>query len=371
MSVSLRHYTLGMAIEVLTIAAPPNNSFHMSNASRNWLTSVARIKYHVHQTTLDTVNECLAPSDRGSPWNSEYLEAILNSRDPDYQAWSEDTEKRSLRDSPVREDEAWTYITRTNGMWIWRAVFHSWTSSSKEWHVFEWEKRRSSAFVNLGIRLFETASTVPIEDMTRFSEVLAAVEVQLGVLGSWGELYHRTWDDYHIRSQPFNWHHDLQLRLREAKNQADNNKTEGLSLLLRSPSQQRQDNLILQAIVGVTILCCIYPLLRVLKSPPTTPSSASDADFWLQLTNSILQLVGFATLLLPIYRETAFREWIGTWFLTGLGCCSAIIAIPLYLKAPSFWAAFLSWLAGSSQLLVVLQVALVAAFRREDHAKKD
>ena len=103
----------------------------------------------------------------------------------------------------------------------------------------------------------------------------------------------------------------------------------------------------------------------------STPGSTTDADFWQQSINTILQLAGFVTLILPIYRETVAKEWIGTWILVILGSLSAVIAIPLYLLTPLSWSAFFSWLASYSQLLVVLQVAMVLAVQDNMPVKQD
>ena len=94
-------------------------------------------------------------------------------------------------------------------------------------------------------------------------------------------------------------------------------------------------------------------------------------NFWSQIINSLVGLTGFFTLLLPIYQETAAKEWIGTWILKVLGCISSIIAIPLYPKASVAGALFFSWLAASCQLLVLLQVSLIAGFKRDDRTKAE
>lgn len=155
---------------------------------------------------------------------------------------------------------------------------------------------------------------------------------------------------------------EAEVRL-ETKDQA--------SALVRSPSQQHQDNLVLQTVVSMITLACVYPLFRAMNASPPTQGSPSDDNFWSQITNSMTQLAGFLTMLLPIYRETKAKEWKGVWALTGLGCCSAIIAIPLYLKIPTSWSVFLSWMASSTQLFVVLQIALVATFQSQRSLKKD
>ncbi len=103
----------------------------------------------------------------------------------------------------------------------------------------------------------------------------------------------------------------------------------------------------------------------------SSAGSVSDADFWSQIISSLTGLAGFVTMLLPVYRETAAQEWIGTWTLTTIGCVSAIIAIPLYPQVSVSGAVFCSYLAMACQLLVLLQLSLIAAFQQNTRAKAE
>lgn len=202
-------------------------------------------------------------------------------------------------------------------------------------------------------------------------QIIDAIELQLSLLGSFGQIYYRHMSENgKLLYDDFTWHTDLRGRLRDVVKQEEARKASGNLRLTRSASQRQQDNLLLQALLGALLLACIYPLYRALKSSSPTPGSPLDADFWQLILNVILQFAGFLTLLLPIYRETIAKEWVGTWILSILGILSTLVTVPLYLLAPISWSTFFSWLGASSQLLVVLQVALVATFRDEEHVKK-
>ncbi|KAI9699946.1 MAG: hypothetical protein M1836_002480 [Candelina mexicana] len=295
-------------------------------------------------------------------------------REEQYRVWSQNIKERSFKSRPVNENEAWSFIIDKRGLRIWEAVARIIGYTSSDGYTFDpanFDKKRqeSTVFVNLGQQLLQNALAVNIVVLDKLREDLDAIKLQLIVLGSFGDLYYRDWDDVNrgLIRRDFSWHHDLRPNILEAVKQADRQKVRSN----RSPLQHHQDNVVLQAIICAFLLGCIYPLVRVLKSSSPTPGSTSDADFWVQVTNTIIQLAGFLTLLLPIYRETAAKQWVGTWILTVLGTLSAGVAVPLYLFAPIWWSAFFSWLASAAQLLVVLQVALVATFRDEEHAKRD
>jgi len=295
-------------------------------------------------------------------------------RKDEYQSWSQDVKERVSRNPPVTEDEAWPFIADNRSLWIWRVTWRWLTSYSlaNPGASGEFQRDASTPFVNLGQQLLEVVSAVNVDELSMLSEIVDAIDLQLSVLGSFGELYHREVDENGSMTRyAFYWHKNLRTRIRDAIKEAESQTTGGHSQITRSPVQHQQDNLLLQAMISAVLLGCTYPLYRALKSSSSVPGSTSEADFWLQTINSIIQLAGFVTLLLPIYRGTAAKEWIGTWILTVFGIISSIIAVPLYLFAPVSWSALFSWMASSVQLLAVLQVALVATFQNQEHPKRD
>lgn len=300
-------------------------------------------------------------------------------REDDYRRWSQDIKEHASKVHPVIEDEARLIVIDGRGLWVRQAAYRffscqSGTSGSTSIQANVWFQRDLSLpFVNLAQHLRDTALAVNIDELSMVSEIIDAIELQLRVLGLFGDLYYReaAANSSIIIYGDFDWHHDLQPRIRDAAKQADNQNATGHSRSTQLHSQHHQDNFLLQAMICIVLLACIYRLYWALKSSPSSPGSTLEADFWQQINNTVLQLAGFFTPLLPIYRETASKEWRGTWILTILGVSSAIIAVPLYLFAAVSWSAFFSWLASSAQLLVVLQVALVAAFGGQEHAKND
>lgn len=294
---------------------------------------------------------------------------IYGERFKDFEAWARTTDERSTRNRSVAEEEAWEFILRSDGVWIWRSVFNTLArvDASGSTYTFTLVQTRASIFIQLGRELSETAYQFDHADTRKLREIFAAVQLQLRTLDNFSLIYSRKFGETLDRDVTHSWGYNLQERVSAAE-KATEIQRNGSS---RSPSQLLQDNLILQTVVGLVILSCIYPLVLAIQRSPSSAGSASDADFWSQIMSSIVGLAGFFTMFLPIYRETTAKEWIGTWILTVLGCISAIIAIPIYPTTSVSGAVFCSWLAASCQLLVLLQVSLIASFKRDERDKAD
>ena len=281
--------------------------------------------------------------------------------------WARATDERDPHSQFVAEAAARKFILSPDGLWIWRNVYTTLAKMDSSRDVFAWAQTRALIFIQLGRELSESAYQFDPADTRKLWEVFAAVQLQLVTLDNFSLIYSRQFSVNLARDVTHSWGYKLQERVSNAEKATEIQRS-GPS---RSPSQRLQDNLILQTVVGLVILGCIYPLVLAMQRSPSSAGSASDADFWSQIISSLLGLAGFFTLLLPIYQETAAKEWIGTWILTVLGCISAIIAIPIYPKASVSGAIFCSWLAASCQLLVLLQVSLIASFKRDERAKSD
>ena len=337
------------------------SSLGLSSDSRIWLRNLAKIKLGVDQATLDILlNPGTLPEARDR-FNSRIV------KNPgEYSAWVRDYET-SRKADPLTTEEAMKFVTCSNDARIWHFLY----ASMSEIRVYTNRddfcqvQAMSKVFEQLGEQLSATASSFDVSDLGKTSDVVVNVQEQLGVLHGFSSLSKRQWGKERVQPE-YDWVRQLNQQIKNARN---DNKTRSSSTV-RSPKQHRQDNLILHGIVIITILGCIYSLFRAMASSPSAPGSTQDTDFWQQVLNSTVQLSGFLTLFLPIYRETAAKEWIGTWIITSLGCGSAIVAIPLYLTVPISWSVFFTWLAAACQLVVVLQVAMVAEFQERDRTKK-
>ena len=290
-------------------------------------------------------------------------------RRENFEAWASSIDERSTRNRPVTEEEAWDFVLRSDGLWTWRNVCSALASVRvvESHYNFTWVQTRASTFIQFGRELAETAYQFDDADTRKLWEIFAAVQLQLRTLDNFSLIYSRKFGETLDRDVTHSWSYNLQQRVLNAE-KAIEIRGSGPS---RSPSQRLQDNLILQTVVGLVILSCIYPLVLAMQRSPSSAGSTSDADFWSQIIGSIVTLAGFFTIFLPVYRETAAKEWIGTWILTVLGSVSAIIAIPIYPLTSVSGAVFCSLLAASCQLLVLLQVSLIASFKSDYRAKVD
>ena len=297
------------------------------------------------------------------------INEIFGERFIDFEAWARATDERSTRSRSVAEEEAWDFILRSDGLWVWQSVFNTLVrlDASNSTVTFTLVQARASIFIQYGRELADTAYRFDHADTRKLWEIFAALQLQLRTLDNFSLVYSRKFGETLDRVVTHSWGYHLQERVSGAEKATEIQRS-GPS---RSPSQLLQDNLILQTVVGLVIFSCIYPLVLAIQRSPSSAGSASDADFWSQIVGSIFGLAGFFTMFLPIYRETTAKEWIGTWILTVLGCISAIIAVPIYPTASVSGAVFCSWLAASCQLLVLLQVSLIASFKRDDRVKAD
>ena len=265
------------------------------------------------------------------------------------------------------EEEAWDFVLRSDGLWVWRNVFHTLAAEEASSSSYNWAQNRASVFIQFGRELAETANLFDQADTRKLWEIFAAVQIQLRTLDSFSLIYSRRLGKTLVSDPTHSWSSKLQQRVADAEKAIEKQATTPV----RSPSQRLQDNLILQTVVGLVILSSIYPLVLAMQRYPSSAGSASDADFWSQIMSSVVGLAGFLTLLLPMYRETKAKEWIGTWILTVVGSISFLIAIPIYPKVSVSGAIFCSYLAASCQLLVLLQISFIAAFHRNEHAKAE
>ena len=342
----------------------------LSKQRKQWFLRLAQIKFQIE---FEALMLCEHPDTRTSG-SKLYCESFHWGRGEGFHSWSQSLKGRSLNSIPVAEVEALTYIIDLGGLPGWKIAREYCSvvllSKGLESQV-QTQRSLASSFVYLGKQLLETVLSGHVDDLSTMPQIIDAIELQLSLLGSFGQIYHRHISESgKLLYDDFTWHTDLRGRIWDVVKQDEARKASRDFEFIRSPLQRQQDNLLLQALLGALLLACIYPLYRALRSSSPTPGSPLDADFWQLILNVILQLAGFLTLLLPIYRETIAKKWVGTWILSILGILSALVTVPLYLFAPISWSTFFSWLGASSQLLVVLQVALVATFRDGEHAKK-
>lgn len=70
------------------------------------------------------------------------------------------------------------------------------------------------------------------------SEIVDAIDLQLTVLGSFGELYHReVLENGSMTRYAFYWHKNLRSRIRDAIKEVESQATGGHSQVTRSPVQ--------------------------------------------------------------------------------------------------------------------------------------
>ena len=114
----------------------------------------------------------------------------------------------------------------------------------------------------------------------------------------------------------------------------------------------------------VAVAISAIPLgLAFHNSVNNTPGLTSDADFWLLVQNSLMQVLSLITTTLislaPKSRQPVL-VWpkLCTWTIAILGLGCALSAPLLYVRVFSIYSALISFLASAAQACMVLQLAL-------------
>lgn len=116
-------------------------------------------------------------------------------------------------------------------------------------------------------------------------------------------------------------------------------------------------NTILWATFLSNIVLTIPFLWKAYEFSSHAPGTRSEADFWFLVQGCASQLVGLLISALGLYRKPSVSMWM--WLPPILLATSCnIVAIPLYLKAPTEWSSFCVVVAGAIQSFMVLQLAI-------------
>jgi hypothetical protein len=107
----------------------------------------------------------------------------------------------------------------------------------------------------------------------------------------------------------------------------------------------------------ISLLSCIPAALAWYNSSPQV-GTRHDANFYQQLSSSIMQALGLLTLIWPTVAHTrlASLAWLWTWVLAGVSVCFTVLSVPLYLILPAGWSGLLSFSGSLAQILVLLQL---------------
>lgn len=107
----------------------------------------------------------------------------------------------------------------------------------------------------------------------------------------------------------------------------------------------------------VSLLSCIPAAMAFTRAHPT-PGTFEDAEFYQQLSNSLMQLLGLATLVWPTVFQARLAQhpWIFTWLLAGVSAICSVVAVSLYVLAPAGWSGVIAFGGAVAQALVTLQL---------------
>ncbi|KAF2167917.1 hypothetical protein M409DRAFT_22063 [Zasmidium cellare ATCC 36951] len=109
-------------------------------------------------------------------------------------------------------------------------------------------------------------------------------------------------------------------------------------------------------VFAMTCNSATFALAYKYSSPE--PGTARDADFWLLLQGSIMQWFSLLIAGSALWSKVTSPMW--TWMVpTIVALVSSLVAIPLYLKVPTAWSAFLTTVGSAVQAFMTVQLAAI------------
>jgi hypothetical protein len=103
----------------------------------------------------------------------------------------------------------------------------------------------------------------------------------------------------------------------------------------------------------------MIPLILAWRLSANVLGSTSDADFYLLIQNSTMQLLGLFMAMYPIARRSGSSAWQWARVFTAAGALCAIAAIPMYLYLPTMWSALMAFFGSIAQAIMTLELVLM------------
>ncbi|KAI0849306.1 hypothetical protein F5Y00DRAFT_261775 [Daldinia vernicosa] len=115
-------------------------------------------------------------------------------------------------------------------------------------------------------------------------------------------------------------------------------------------------------IVFTAVALSFIPMGMAWSRSTNTPGSTQDPDFYLQIQNMMLQLLGLSTAMLVAHQRLSDNKtaWNYACYFTVAGVICTILAVPVYAFVSTIWSSFASYLATVMQVGATLQLALIA-----------
>lgn len=104
-------------------------------------------------------------------------------------------------------------------------------------------------------------------------------------------------------------------------------------------------------------ICLTIPfVLKAYQFSPHTPGTREDPDFWFLAQSSINQSVVLLISALGLWKLKSTHLWV--WLPAVMAVVCNMLAMPMYLFAPTEWSSFCVVVAGAIQSFMVLQLAI-------------
>ncbi|KAK6951338.1 hypothetical protein Daesc_007872 [Daldinia eschscholtzii] len=115
------------------------------------------------------------------------------------------------------------------------------------------------------------------------------------------------------------------------------------------------------SIDGMGLVISLIFMAMAWSKSTDTPGSPNDPDFWVQMRDTTLTLLGLLTTIYVTHQRLSADPiaWNYALMFTLAGIACAILAVVLYPLVPTMWSSFASFSANVMQILVTLQLALI------------
>ena len=116
----------------------------------------------------------------------------------------------------------------------------------------------------------------------------------------------------------------------------------------------------LWTIFAITSISNIWTFALGYNYSPHEHGTVKDVDFWSLLENTTTQLFGVVTAAIPLWSRKNISNGLAAG-LIAFAVVTTILAVPLYLKAPTEWSQIFAMMGASVQAFMMLQLVLVGA----------
>lgn len=114
-------------------------------------------------------------------------------------------------------------------------------------------------------------------------------------------------------------------------------------------------------VVLIILIAGCVPLGLAWQVSENDPGTTADADFYLLIQSTAMQLLGIFLATSPLVCAGAFdtvgRRWVLAFGVAGSLC--AVASVPMYLFTPKIWTGLLSFFGSAAEVAMILELSMM------------